>query len=114
MSTGEASIQVSQGFVKGSDVLCEPDDQVNKCGHMFQGGGNMSKAFFKNIYVFIWLCWVFVPAHRIFSCGMWDLVPWPAIEPGAPCIENAEPQPLDHQESPNMSKVLKTYKCMGD
>lgn len=41
MSTGEASssLQVSQGFLKGSDALCEPDDQVNKCGHMFQGEG---------------------------------------------------------------------------
>ena len=56
MSTGEASIQVSQGFVKGSDVLCEPDDQVNKCGHMFQGGGNMSKVFFSKIFIYLFGC----------------------------------------------------------
>ena len=24
---------------------------------------------------------VFIVACRIFSCGMWDLVPWPEIEP---------------------------------
>lgn len=24
---------------------------------------------------FIWLCWVSAEAYRIFSCGVWDLVP---------------------------------------
>ena len=33
------------------------------------------------IYVLIWLYWVLVVTCRIFSCGMWDLVPWPGIEP---------------------------------
>ena len=27
------------------------------------------------IYLFIWLCRVFVAACGIFSCSMWDLVP---------------------------------------
>ena len=38
--------------------------------------------------LFIWLCQVLVETHEIFSCGiqtlsccMWDLVPWPVIEP---------------------------------
>ena len=35
---------------------------------------------------FFGLHWVFVAACRIFSCGMWDLVPWPGPEP--------EPAPL--------------------
>ena len=49
-------------------------------------------SFFKNfIYVFIWLPWV----HGIFdlhysmrtlSCGMWDLVLWPGIEPHPPAL----------------------------
>ena len=30
--------------------------------------------------VFIWLHWVLVAAWGIFSCCMWDLVPWPGIE----------------------------------
>ena len=37
--------------------------------------------FKKNIYLFIWLCWVLVVArgiffatYRIFSCSMWDLL----------------------------------------
>ena len=40
-----------------------------------------------------WLCQVSVAAHGIFSCGiqtlgcgMWDLVPWPGIEPRLPAL----------------------------
>ena len=29
---------------------------------------------------------VLVVAHEIFSCGMWNLVPWPGIEPGPPAL----------------------------
>ena len=35
-------------------------------------------------YLFIWTCWVSVAAWGIFSCGMWDLVPWPGLNPGRP------------------------------
>ena len=38
------------------------------------------------IYLFTWLHWVLVAACRIFSCGMWDLVPWPGIKPGSPAL----------------------------
>ena len=46
------------------------------------------------LYLSIWLCWVLVAAARgvfvaaggIFSCGMWDLVPSPGIEPGPPAL----------------------------
>ena len=31
--------------------------------------------------IFIWLCQALVATHRIFSCGMWDLVLWPGFEP---------------------------------
>ena len=53
-------------------------------------------------YLFTWLHWVLaiaceflhcLAAHRIFSCtmwtlsgSMWDLVPWPGIEPGSPAL----------------------------
>ena len=37
-------------------------------------------SFLKN-YLFVWLLWVLVVVRGIFSCGMWDLVPWPGIEP---------------------------------
>ena len=29
---------------------------------------------------------VLVVAHEIFSCGIWDLVPWPGTEPGPPAL----------------------------
>ena len=42
--------------------------------------------FFLNIYLFIWLHQVLIVAHGIFSCGMWDLVPWPGIELRSPAL----------------------------
>ena len=36
--------------------------------------------------IFIWLWQVLVVACRIFSCSMWDLFPWPGIEPGSPAL----------------------------
>ena len=48
-------------------------------------------------YLFIWLRWVLVAAYGTFSCslqtlscGMWDLAPWPGIEPtlGAQCLSH--------------------------
>ena len=44
--------------------------------------------FFKIIYLFTSLCWVLVAMLRICSlcCGMWDLVPWPGIEPRPPAL----------------------------
>ena len=40
--------------------------------------------FLKNIYLFIWQHQVLVAAHGVFSCGTWDLVPWPGIDPRGP------------------------------
>ena len=37
-------------------------------------------------FIFICLLWVLVARHRTFSCGMWDLIPWPGIKPGAPAL----------------------------
>ena len=36
--------------------------------------------YFKNIY--FGSCRGLVAAHRIFGFGMWNLVPWPGVEPG--------------------------------
>ena len=36
----------------------------------------------------------------LFCCVMWDLVPWPGIKPGPPCIGGVESWLLDHQRSP--------------
>ena len=35
---------------------------------------------------YIWLHQIFVVALRIFSCGIWDLVPRPVIEPEPPTL----------------------------
>ena len=44
-------------------------------------------------------------------CGMWDLVPWPRIEPGSPAL-SAESQPLDHQGSPTaLNSCWCNYLC---
>ena len=40
----------------------------------------------KYIYLFIWLHQVLVAACGIISCSMWDLVPWPGIEPRPPAL----------------------------
>ena len=36
---------------------------------------NKQVTFFKKKKIFIWLCWVLVAAHGIYSWGMQDLVP---------------------------------------
>ena len=35
---------------------------------------------------FIWQCGILVLALGIFSCSMWDLVPWLGIKPGHPAL----------------------------
>ena len=39
-----------------------------------------------SLFLFIWLHWVLVAAYKIFSCGMWGLIPWPGIEPRCPVL----------------------------
>ena len=41
----------------------------------------LANFFFK---LYIWLHQASFVAHRIFSCSMWDLIPWPGIEPSPP------------------------------
>ena len=59
-----------------------------------------SLASFIYIYIFFFLiylaAWGLVEACRAFSCGMWDLVPEPGIEPTPPAL-GADSQPLDLQ-----------------
>ena len=43
---------------------------------------------------------LFLAACKIFSFSMWNVVPWPGIEDGSPCIGSMESQPLDHQGDP--------------
>ena len=41
---------------------------------------------FFHIYLFIWLHLVLVEAMWILTCGMWDLVAWPEMEPRPPAL----------------------------
>ena len=53
------------------------------------------------LLLFIWLCCVLVAACGVFSCGMWDLIPWSGVELG-PSAMGEQTQPLDHQRSPTL------------
>ena len=53
-----------------------------KADAFFYGGNFFIKFFFLSLfYFFTWLHGAFVSAHGSFSCGVWDLFPWPGIEP---------------------------------
>ena len=39
-----------------------------------------------NIYLFIWLSRIFSCGVRTLSCYMWNLDPWPGMEPGPPAL----------------------------
>ena len=44
---------------------------------------------FKNFFFLVkiyWLCWVLIAACGILSCSIWDLVPWPGIQPRLPAL----------------------------
>ena len=43
----------------------------------------LKKNFFN---LFVWLHSVLAESCEIFSCGMWDRVPWPRVEPGPPAL----------------------------
>ena len=69
-----------------------------------------------SLILFIWLIQILVVAHKItdlhggmwtLSCGMWDLVPWPRIEPGPPALGA---WCLGHW-SPQKSPYLFLYLC---
>ena len=92
---------VAISFFKGSfqcrDWICAP----SIAGGFF--------FLFQIFYLFILLHQLFVVAHGIFSCGMWDLVPWPGIEPRPPALGV---QTLSHwttREAPN-ELLDKAYK----
>ena len=77
-----------------------------------EGGWTNSFYFLKwSLKIFIcllvWLCWVLVVTHRIFSWGMqtlsgslWNLVPWPGIKPGPPALGVWSLSHWNHQGSP--------------
>ena len=67
-------------------------------------------------FIKLWGSWlwhaassIFVASCGVFSCSMWDLVPWPRSELGFPCMGSVESSPLNCQASPNI-KSLKNWK----
>ena len=50
----------------------------SQCHWTVWAGWLISFIFF---YLFIWLCWVLVVACELLVHSMWNLVPWPGIEP---------------------------------
>lgn len=69
-------------------------------------GSSRSYLWHMGSSIFPAVCRIFLAAAcgifsfgRTFSCGMWDLVFWPRVEPG-PCTGIREYKPLDHLGSP--------------
>ena len=80
------------------------------------GKGHREGFFFLNIYLFVWIHQILVATSKIFTCGMqtlsysmWDLVPWPGIEPGPPALGM---QSLSFREVAELDYVLlkESYK----
>ena len=63
-------------------------------------------------YSFIWLHKVLVVACRIFSCGMWDQVPWPRIEPRPPVLGAQSPSHWTNMEVPYLYVLNKFCKAL--
>ena len=57
----------------------------------------------KMSYYYFWLHQVLVGAPTIFSCGMWDPVPWPEIEPGPHALG---PRSLSHWTIREVPKII--------
>ena len=81
-------------------------------------------SFFLFKYLFIWLCQVLVTACGVFSCGMrtlnccmWDLVPWPGIEPRTLALGAQSVSQWPTREVPQLStslSLLPAYRNVGD
>ena len=73
--------------------------------------GNHSRAnhsdtiFLFKKYIFLWLFQVLAEALVTFSCGMWDLVPQPRIEPEPPALGAQSLSPWTTTEVPIISKL---------
>ena len=59
--------------------------------------------------VFIVVCGIFSCGMKTLSCGIWDLVSRPGIEPGPAAFGSMESQPLDRQGSPKKFLLFCTF-----
>ena len=60
--------------------------------------------------IFIAACRIFSYSKQTFSCGMWDLVPWPGIEPRAPALEALCLSLWTTREVPLLSTLASSYQ----
>ena len=82
---------MSAGWRLPEAALCGHFQAVSPNGLSFRSAPLMPlflSLFHFNIKFFIWLCQGFAVVRGIFSCsmqtftcGMWDLAPWPGMEP---------------------------------
>lgn len=66
--------------------------------------------------IFFWLCWVPVVASRIFSCsirtpscGMWDTVPQPGLQPLPPLLGTYSPRDWATRKVPVCVSLMLIY-----
>ena len=119
-------------------LFYENSTQCSNFSHFHQLDGNCQSTdfvggwlFLKNTYIFIWLCWVFtagmgslifLASCKIFSlrpvnsvaacelsCSMWDLVPWPGIEPRLPALGAWSLSHRNTREAPNYFLLCGQY-----
>ena len=60
--------------------------------------------------IFIAACRIFSYGKQTFSCGMWDLVPWPGIEPRAPTLEALRLSLWTTREVPLLNTLASSYQ----
>ena len=70
---------------------------------------NINSHLKKIFYLFIWLYLVLVTACGIFSCSIWDPVPWPGVEPGAPALGVQSLSPWTTREVPIAVLIFKNH-----
>ena len=66
--------------------------------------------FFLIFYLFISPHQLFVVAHKIFSCGMWDLVPWPGIEPQSRALGAGSLSHWATKQVPQVDSLLMSHQ----
>ena len=87
--------------------------------YFFSSMFSLSLLIFIYLFLFIWLCHILAVAHEILDLccimqdlGMWDLVPWPGIEPGPPVLGARRPPGKSLQSFLRFCVyVCETYEC---
>ena len=84
---GETLLESVPERVKHETLILKVSEERNTLERCLLHFAHFEKNYF---YLTIWLLQVLVAAYRIFSCSVWDLVPWPGIESQALCPRSPE------------------------